>query len=368
MSTLTIPTGVAAVTAEWLTEALRPTIGPSARVSSFELTRIGEGVGFLGELGRTTLHYEGDPGPNAPHSVIVKLPTQVPEPRGMAAALGFYEREIGFYNEIGQDVGVRIPKAYHAVFQAADANFALIMEDVQGAKAGDQLASCSLDQAKLAVRELARLHARWWESPRLSTFSWLPSRGHQFYQFLKFGHNQALPAFRDQFASHFDPAILRCVEGLGAKYDEYLETLFGKPLTLTHSDYRLDNMMFGSAGTPEEFVLLDWQLCQASVGVLDLQYFVSGNLTKDVIAASTEELLDMYHEALRQGGITDYSRQDLAADYAEASLILGFYLVTGVTTMDPNAYSERGHDLIEQLFGSLTDSMLRYEAERYLPV
>lgn len=367
MNTIQIPAGVAEITTEWLTAALRPAIGPAARVESFESTRIGEGVGFLGELARVRPVYSGDAGAGAPASIIVKLPTQVPEPRGLAALLGFYEREIGFYNEIGQDVGVRIPKAYHAVFEPEGADFALIMEDVQGAAIGDQLASCSLEQAKVAVRELARLHARWWQSPKLSAYAWLPSRGHSFYEILKMGHLQNLVAFNEKFASHFDPMVARCVNGLGEKYDEYLGTLFDRPLTLTHSDFRLDNMMFGAKGTPEEFVLLDWQLCQASVGTLDLQYFISGNLKKDVIAAHTEELLDTYYQHLRASGVNDYSWAELKDDFARTSLMLGFYLVTGITNVSADDYNERGHDLIDLLFGSHAESMLRYEAERFLP-
>ncbi len=367
MTASEIPAGVAAVTTEWLNEVMAPSLPSGTRIDSFDATVIGEGVGFLGELARVKLSYSGTPGPDAPASVIVKLPTQVAQPRGMAGVLGLYEREIGFYNELAKDLTIRIPKSYHAEYRAADANFALILEDIQGAKVGDQLASCSLEQAQLAITELAKHHARWWQSDKLASYSWLPSRGHPFYQYLKAGHNQGLPVFQEKFADHFDPMITRCVVRLGEKYDEYLESLWDRPGTLVHGDYRLDNMMFGPAGSPNEFVLLDWQLCSFGGATQDLQYFISGNLKKDSIAANTEGLLDTYYETLRGAGVSDYTRAELADDYARTSLLLGFYLVTGVTNIDPEAYSERGHDLIETLFGTLADSMVRYEAERFLP-
>jgi len=367
MAALPIPAGVAAITSDWLTGVLRPSIGPAGRVASFESTRIGEGVGFLGELARVSPRYDGPVAEGAPASVIVKLPTQVPEPRGMAALLGFYEREVGFYRDLAGEVGVRIPTCYHADFEPADSDFALVLEDVQGASTGDQMASCSLDQAKLAVRELARLHARWWQSPRLSSYSWLPSAGHPFYQVLKMGHLQNLSVFNDQFAGQFDPMITRCANALGERYDDYLDGLFDRPLTLAHSDFRLDNMMFGAPGSPEEFVLLDWQLCQQSVGALDLQYFISSNLKKDVIERHTEDLLAVYYEQLRGAGVSNYSWSELQEDYARTSLMLGFYLVTGMASLSPEAYNDRGNALIETLFGTLADSMLRYEAERFIP-
>jgi hypothetical protein len=126
-------------------------------------------------------------------------------------------------------------------------------------------------------------------------------------------------------------------------------------------------MMFGATASPNEFVLLDWQLCSMGLCTQDLQYFVSGNLRKDAIAANTETILDTYYEALRGAGVADYSREQLETDYAQASLFLGLYLVTGLANLDPTAYNERGNDLIETMFGTLADSMLRYEAERFLP-
>ncbi|MGE0600918.1 MAG: phosphotransferase [Dehalococcoidia bacterium] len=368
MTTATqIPAGVAAITVDWLNEVMAPSLPAGTRIESFDSTRIGEGVGFLGELARVRPAYSGAGAADAPASFIVKLPTQVPEPRGMAAVLGFYEREIGFYNELAPSLTIRIPKAYHAEYHAADANFALILEDIEGAKVGDQLASCSVDQAHLAIRELAKNHARWWQSDDLTRYHWLPSRGHAFYQYLKAGHLQALPVFQEKFADHFDPMITRCAVGLGEKYDEYLESMFDRPLTLSHGDYRLDNMMFGPAGSPNEFVVLDWQLCGTGMAAQDLQYFISGNLKKDAIAAHTEDLLETYYETLRRSGVSDYSRAELDEDYARTSLLLSFYIVQGITTIDADAYNERGHDLIEAMFGSLVDSMMRYEAERFLP-
>lgn len=367
MTALAIPAGVNSVTPDWLTAALGGALAPGSRVHSFESTRIGEGSGFLGELARMKLAYEGEPGPGAPASVIVKLPTQVPEARGMAAVLGFYEREVGFYRDIGAAVGVRTPKPYYAHFEPAQSDFALVLEDVSTAQVGDQLASCSLEQAKLAVTTLGQLHGKWWQSPQLTQHAWLPSRGHSFYQVLKFGFVQNLPQFAENWAQRFDPAVLRCAEGLAAKYDDYLDSLFERPLTLVHSDFRLDNLMFGEPGSDDACVVLDWQLCQASIGSLDLQYFISSNLRKDAIAKHTDELLDTYYEALRGAGVTDYPIQELRDDYARTSLMLGFYIVTGSSAVDPNNYDQRGHDLIELLYGSLGDSMVRYEAERFLP-
>ncbi|MBK6562712.1 MAG: DUF1679 domain-containing protein [Dehalococcoidia bacterium] len=123
-----------------------------------------------------------------------------------------------------------------------------------------------------------------------------------------------------------------------------------------HSDFRLDNLMFGEPGSADACVVLDWQICSASIGSLDLQYFISGNLRKDVIAKHTDELLDTYYEASMPRD-----------DYARTSLILALYIVTNSSAIDPKNYDQRGNDLIELIYASLGESMVRYEAERFLP-
>lgn len=361
-----IPGGIAEVTPGWIEQTLQADL-PGCRVESITVKRIGEGIGFLGELGRVNLTYAGEPPANAPASVIVKLPTNVPEPRGMAAALGFYEREVGFYRDLSRESDIRVPHAYYHAFEPETAAFALVLEDFPGAAAGDQLASCSVDQAQLAVRELARLHAKWWESPRLSQYAWLPSRGHHFFQILQAAHLQALPVFEEHWSSRFDPAVCRVARRLGERFDAYIESLMDRPLTLAHQDYRLDNMLFGTPGTAEEFILLDWQLVQQGTGLTDLQYFISSNLRKEMRERHTEDLVRLYHEGLREGGVSSYNLEECREDFARASAILGFYIVTGCVSIDPENYDERGNQLINLLYGSLADAMVEYEAERFLP-
>jgi hypothetical protein len=366
MTTLSIPRGVAALTSDWLTHALDGTLAPGSRVASLAATRIGEGVGFLGELARVALTYDGEPGPAAPASVVVKLPTQDAAPRGLAQTFNLYEREVGFYRDIGTSVGVRVPDCYHVVSSPEDGDFALVLEDVQ-ASPGDQLASCTGEQARAALKALATLHARWWESPRLSRLPWLPTKGDPFFD-LTFGvYQQVLPVFLEHWSHRFDPYVVRACQRLPDCYHELIARWYERPLTLAHQDFRLDNMLFGEPGSPDEVVLIDWQLCQHALGALDLQYFISGNFPAEVGATNAEDWLRYYHEQLGAGGVRDYSLAALKDDYASASAVFALMIPLGITAIDPNNYDGRGRQLIEQLYGGMEHSMLRYEAERFLP-
>lgn len=361
-----LPGGTNELTAPWIEKVLQQS-APGCRVGSIGVERIGEGVGFLGELARVGMSYDTNPGDAGPASVIVKLPTNVPEPRAIAAGMGFYEREVGFYREFGPQAGPRVPHCYHVEYEPSTQAFVLVLEDFPDATAGDQLASCTEEQAKLAVRELARLHARWWGSPELDRYDWLPKEGHIFIQILKGAHLQFLPVFEEHWADKFDPMVGRVARALGERYDQYLEMLMAMPWTLAHQDFRLDNLLFGTPGSKEELVVLDWQLVQKSTGLTDLQYFIAGNLRSDVRKKLTDDLVRLYHDGLQENGVRDYTLAQCKDDFVRSSTVLGFYLVTGLANIDPNNYAERGHDVIELLYGSLADAIVEYEAERWIP-
>ncbi len=122
-----IPGGINELTAEWIELALQRDL-PGCRVDSISVQRIGEGVGFLGELARVGISYDSNPNDGGPASVIVKLPTNVPEPRAIGGGMGFYEREVGFYREFGEQAGPRVPKCYYVDYAPATFSF--------GARAG----------------------------------------------------------------------------------------------------------------------------------------------------------------------------------------------------------------------------------------
>lgn len=171
-----IPNRVEELTPEWLTEALRSggVLGAGARVVSVEAERLGEGAGFIGQLFRLRLTYEGDAG-DAPATLIAKTPTLDEGSRAVALMYGLYEREYRFYKELAAEIAFRTPRCYYADGDADTARYILLLEDMGAhGTAGDQVAGCTAEQAHLALRELARHHAQWWRSPRLDEIAWIP--------------------------------------------------------------------------------------------------------------------------------------------------------------------------------------------------
>ena len=80
-------------------------------------------------------------------------------------AMRNYEREVRFYKEIAPTVGIRTPRCYHADWDRDSGLFVLLLEDLAPAQQGDQIDGCTLEQAALALDELAKLHAPRWADP-----------------------------------------------------------------------------------------------------------------------------------------------------------------------------------------------------------
>src|SRR3990170_2506015 len=155
----------------WLTEVLQYAgVLCDAVVTGVERQRIG--TGQMGQNVAFSLTYDR-PAPGAPATVVGKFPS--PEPKSRAAAKTFrtYEREVGFYQEIADTVDIRVPHCYLADIDLATGDFVLLFEDLRPAVQGDQLAGCSIEQAMLAMDELAALHAPRWGDPSLASIDWL---------------------------------------------------------------------------------------------------------------------------------------------------------------------------------------------------
>ena len=81
--------------------------------SGRSLQPIGAGAGFIGDILRVSLQYDGR-NQGAPATLIAKLPTSDAKRALMSNAARFNEREIRFYRELAAESRVRTPQCYYA--------------------------------------------------------------------------------------------------------------------------------------------------------------------------------------------------------------------------------------------------------------
>ncbi|MBT3899184.1 MAG: hypothetical protein HOF32_10915, partial [Gammaproteobacteria bacterium] len=98
-------------------------------IESIEANQIGQGIGLMGDIYRVGLSTLGDR-QDVPESVVVKLPSSFEGNRAQGVALGMFEAEIRFYDELAPSIPVGIPKVYHTDIKPGTADFVIVMEDL----------------------------------------------------------------------------------------------------------------------------------------------------------------------------------------------------------------------------------------------
>ena len=364
MKTMDIPAGPDQITAGWLTDALRQDgiIGDSA-VSGFDAKVIGEGSGFIGQLARVALRYDR-PAPGAPASLIAKFPGASDAGREIGNLFRFYEREIRFYEEIADSVEMRTPKRYHSAMDVARGEYVLMLEDLAPAVVGDQVAGCSLEAARLAVEELARFHAAWWQSPRLKTMDWMLVVDDPVHQSAQQSYADAWQPFVDNFAGGLSKEMLGIAERIGGKVIDLQHRFADEPWTIMHGDYRLDNMFFAPPGAAPSLSVVDWQITSRGRGTFDLAYFICGALAPAARRAHEMELVRTYHDILLSHGVQGYSWEQCLREYRTGALYLLVYVVISLGTLD--SANERGIALFDAWLERATAAIEELQAAELL--
>jgi Ecdysteroid kinase-like family len=279
------------LTASWLAEK----IGGGA-VADFAVERIG--TGQMSECYRVGLTY-ADGGADGPRSVVLKVAATDPVSRQTGLALGLYEREVRFYRDIAPRLGGPIAPCYHAAVDTLTGVFDLLLGDAGPAVVGDEIAGATTEQARLGVGELGRLHGPLLGDTSLAEAPWLNRES-----VLDQAMITALYAgFIERYGDQIMPEHRMVCERLVAAFDGYLaqESEQGRIQGLMHGDYRLDNMLFGTAEADRALTVVDWQTVSWGPAMTDLSYFLGCALPTQDRRERYDALLLAYHEALGTG-------------------------------------------------------------------
>jgi hypothetical protein len=304
--------------APWFTEVLQHT-GVLGHAVVTQVGRQRIGTGQIGQNVAFSLTYDR-PAPEAPPSVVGKFPS--PEPHGRAAAKTFrlYEREVRFYQEIAETVDIRVPVCYLADIDLDTGDFVLLFEDLRPAVQGDQLGGCSLDEAMLAIDELAALHAPRWGDPTLANIEWLGQYDTvEPNDMIRSVYQGLWPAFVAQYGSSLTSDALALGELFGASMNGWRRS-WTRPYCVTHGDYRLDNMLFGTEQGGYPLATVDWQTVGHGPGIQDAAYFIGNSLRLSDRRAHEMDLLKRYYDSLVAQGVGSYEWRHCLADYKRATL------------------------------------------------
>jgi hypothetical protein len=346
-----IPGDAASLTPVWLTAALRRAGAlHHASVTSVRHDVVGEVQGFTGQVTRLRLTYDRDE-PGAPVSLVAKLPAASAEVRAALHGFGLYEREVCFYREIAAP-GSPAPHAWLAESDPQTGASILLLEDLTAGRIGDNVGGCADEEAILAVSEIARFHAAWWNHPRLPRLpAFIPIAPEAFQ-----ADCQALwEPFRAKVGDLLPARLEAQAPRLLGRVADYRRWLSGPPYTLAHGDFRLDNMFFGGTGAPRRFAVFDWQLSLLARGVSDVAYFAAFCLPPAQRRRLEQELVAVYHGQLAANGVTGYGREQCWHDYRISAFGALLRVIVALAIVDYS--TERGGALARALI-ERTDAML----------
>ena len=330
-----------ALTTEWLSEAL------GFPVQDFEVTRFAEGTGIIAMVTRVLLTAAA----GNPRSVIAKFPTPNPTNRSIARTYNMYAREVMFYQGIADQVAIRAPHCFYSAFDPATEDFVMLLEDLGHLRLGDQVAGCTLAEARSVLAAVAGLHASTWRTnrfPGLRSHNNPAQRDGMIYAF-----EVGWPAVNEKFPELIPESSRVSGKKMPGAVGRLLEEMCRDPVCLTHVDVRLDNIFYDG----DEVVFVDWQSVCTSAPEQDVAYFITQSVTPAV--RGQEDLVAYYHSELVRHGV-DYDLARCRERYRLCSLYLLCFAVSIAGQLDPE--NERGQALGRVLLGNAMSALDEMDA------
>jgi aminoglycoside phosphotransferase (APT) family kinase protein len=169
-------------------------------------------------------------------------------------------------------------------------------------------------EAHDAVAVLARVHARWWESPALGSAVGTPHTEAKLRAMVH-GFRDRLPAFFSDLGDDLPSADRQVLEAaFNSALRPWLRLLDQRALTVTHGDAHTWNFLFPRSGEGMPS-LIDWQVWHLDLGARDLAFMIALHWDRTARRQLELSLLRCYHEELIDAGVGNYSFDDLFLDY-----------------------------------------------------
>ncbi len=292
------------LTPTWLTDVLRAA-GHDVEVTSVRTEPVG-----TGQMGRSVrLHLEGALG-DLPTTLVAKLPAEDETRRAMVA--GIYRTEVEFYRSLAPTLSVRTPAMHHSELSEDHTRFVLLLEDLAPREQGDQLTGCTPTMAEVAVDNLAGLHGPRWCDPTLADLEWLAAIDADGAAMVGAVTADATGRFLERYGNRISDQDAQLLRSLPEVLPFWVLARSERFAPL-HGDYRLDNLLFGDGLDPVAAV--DWQTVTLGLPGRDLAYFLATGLTAQHRRTHEERLVERYHGALREHGVSDHSAEQCWDDY-----------------------------------------------------
>jgi hypothetical protein len=265
---------------------------------------------LLSRVFRLRLNYEGTT--DARSTLILK--TGLPGSASERAHSG--HREVEFYAQAGEVSAGVVPRCFEAFLDQDTKDWHLLLEDLTDSHViGTKWPlPPTIEQCESIITALARLHAAWWDNPRLgvSVGTWLDSETTKQgitkladrYKVFAERLGDRLPTKRRDLYKRF----LDAAPGLLVRYHSR------RMLSLVHGDAHVWNFFLPRDGG-DDVRLFDWDAWRIGLATNDLAYMMATHWYRERRQRMEQKLLDHYHAVLLRHGVHGYDRRALQDDY-----------------------------------------------------
>jgi len=330
-----LPSTLTDITASWICGVLHDSEAIPAAVAVEAVTVVPCDFGKTSTVARVAITYANADGhPDLPASVMVKLSRTDLKGRVMGLAVRLY-RECFFYEHIGPDSGLPIPRCYFSYANSFTGEFVLVLEEVRPAstiEVADEAAVCyrsvpsdetsgvDVAMVEAAIDAISAMHVKylndsslldkWWiygtasvkARRSLSEIDATVSYIEQQWKATRAGA-AAGKFVGSPWADDFVAGMDRYVEHFGKLLGDRIKSECYFPVTLCHGDYHGQNILRmtddgGDGRSRDSLVILDFQVLMVDEPQVDIGYLMGMGLTPSDRRAHDERLVRRSYDAL----------------------------------------------------------------------
>jgi len=362
-----IPKRTKRITSEWLNEALHNS-GYIKDINIKSITREpwGAGEGFLSDMARLTITYDKE-STEAPETMIVKMPTTFRTALAVALQYNLYEKEIRFYTEIAPKSPIRVPGLIFSDYDVDSKKSILILEDCSCYTQVDQIEGLNREQTELVIDTIADFHIKWWDSPDLYSYDWIPKPRDEISNSLvkTYQNDWDISIKMEEFKQFLPEGSQEAGMSIYKHFSWIVNDIPDENITLSHFDFRVDNLFFDLKDQKNPIIIYDWGSVSANGGILDISYLLSQSLPIDLRRKIEKDMVKRYVQRVENSGITTYDF-DLAWNFYLRSLMCYAYIpVLGFAQLDRS--DPRGMKLFETITKRQFTAILDNDATSVCP-
>jgi hypothetical protein len=291
------PAGVSGrINREELVRALRESgaVGGEAELAGMRYRPVG--IGHTADTLRVELTWAGRG--QGPAAVVAKIPSADAQSAATAASLGAYAREARFYAELAPRTTLSLPRFLGTLHYDGEPS-GVLLEDLTGLRPGDQFTDAPAAMVRRMREELVALQAPFWDDRGTAAMPWLHRRLGVPIPAIHERMIRSWAATRDDLTGGFEPDERAIIDRFVARAGAWAESVAG-PFSLTHHDFRVDNMLFGR----DRPVVLDWQTVGWGAPMFDVAYLLGTSVGPRTRRDIERAEIDRHVDGLAAHGIT----------------------------------------------------------------